>query len=144
MLPGVDGGDGHVDVGRGGIGLGAGQRSLRVLDGDLVVARIELGDRVARLDQLVLFHIDLDDLAGDARADLDQMAVDLRVVSIFAEGGVPPDPDGDQHQDHDHNHDDAPAAGLRLRRSLFLDRLGRSDWCWSCIRHVYFPPKYFL
>ena len=50
-------------------------------------------------DELVLFDVDLDDLAGDARADLNEVAVDLRVVGVFAEGGVPPEAEGDE-RDH--------------------------------------------
>ena len=38
IAAGVDGDDGHVDVGRRGIGLGAGQRGLGVLHRNLVVA----------------------------------------------------------------------------------------------------------
>ena len=101
---GVDGGDGNVDVGRRCVGLGIGQRGLRVLDGDVKVLGVELGNRVARLHHLVFYDVDLDHLPRNARADLNQVAIDLGVVSIFAVGRVPPD--GYRHRGQHH-------AGLR-------------------------------
>ena len=116
IAAGVDGGDGHVHVGRSGVRLGAGQRGLGVFHRYLVVAGVQLGNHVASLHHLVLVDIYLGNLATDARADLDQVPVDLRVVGIFAEGGVPPDADGGNHQHRHHDDDDAPAAGLAAAR----------------------------
>ena len=113
VAAGVDSDDRHIDVGRRGIGPGAGQRGLGVLHRDLVVAGVEVGDRVARLHHLVLFDVDLRNLAADARAHLDQVTVDLRVVGILAVGGAPPDAEGDEHDHHNRCNQDAPAAGLR-------------------------------
>ena len=140
IAAGVDGGDGHGDIGRGGVGLGAGKGCLRVLDGDLVVAGIELGDDVAGLDELVLLDVDLEHLAGDARTYLDEVAVDLGIVSVFAEGGAPPETGGDEREHDEDNDEDAPAPGLRLCNLSFRDRFARGR-CWTGIRHDYFPPK---
>ena len=119
IAAGVDRGDRHVDLSRGGIGLGAGQSGLGFFHRNLVVAGVQLGDHVARLHHLVFFDVDLEHLSTDARADLDQMAVDLRVVGILAVGRVPPEP-GRRQRQNDHNGDhDAPAAG-RWRRALKL------------------------
>ena len=114
VAAGVDGDDGHIDIGCRGIRPGAGQRGLGVLHRDLVVPGVEVGDRVAGLHHLVLFHVDLGHLAVDARAHLDQVAVDLRVIGILAVGGAPPDAEGNQRHHHNRGHKHAPAAGLRL------------------------------
>ena len=50
--------------------------------GDLIVLGVDLGDGLAGLDLLVVVDVDLDDLAGDARADLIEVAVDLGVVGV--------------------------------------------------------------
>ena len=135
--------DGNIHAGCRGIGRGAGKRGLGVFDGNLIVARVELNDGVARLHDLVLFHIDFHDLAGDTRADLNEVAVDLRVVSILAEGGVPPDAEGDEHRHHGRGHKNAPAAGPR-HLDLCLSSRFVGFRCWNWIRHVHFPPKYLL
>ncbi len=70
-------------------GLGAGEIGLGLLKGDEVILGIDLGDDLAGFDLLVVVDIDLDDLTGDPRADLEEVAVDLRVVGAFGEGGVP-------------------------------------------------------
>jgi hypothetical protein len=140
IAAGVDGGDGHIHVGRRGVGLGAGQSRLGVLDRNLVVRWVQLGDHVARLHHLVLLDVDLGDLARNAGAHLDQVAVDLRVVGVFAIGGAPPEPGGNQHEDRNHDSDDDSAAGVRLRDLVAIVRIDLR-WCWSKIRHVYFPPR---
>ena len=129
VAAGVDGHDGHVHVGCRGIGPGAGQRGLGVLYRDLVIARVELGDRVARLHHLVLFHVDLDHLAVDARAHLDQVAVHLRVVGILAVGGAPPDAEGDERHHHDGGHNRCPCGGTAALDLCLCDRF---VWvrCW--------------
>ena len=140
IAAGVNGGDGHIYVGGRGIGLRAGQCCLGVLDRDLVVPGVQLGDGVARINHLVLFHIDLENLPRDARTHLDQVAVDLRVVGVLGEGRMPPKPGGNQHKHDNHDHNDASAVGLRLLHLYLCVRLGR-DRCWSEIGHVYFPPR---
>ena len=94
VAAGVDGGEGTFTFARRGIGLRAGQRGLSILYRNLVVARVELGDRIARLHELVLVHVHFEHLTADARAHLDQVAVHLRVVGVLAVGGAPPDDQG--------------------------------------------------
>jgi hypothetical protein len=56
-------------------------------------------------DVLVLIHVDLDRLAVDARADLNEMAVDLGVVGIFRVRRMPVE---------------EPAATTRIRRTIMM------------------------
>ncbi len=98
---------------------GAGEVGLRLLEGDLVVLGVDLGDELAGLDLLVVVDVDLDDLAGDARADLVEVAVDLGVVGVFGEGGAPVEEGADDDQENDDGDDDelAPrflAGGLGI------------------------------
>ena len=103
-----------------GGGLRAGEVGLGLLDGDLIVLGIDLGDELADFDLLVVVDVDLDDLAGDARADLIEIAVDLGVVGVFGEGGAPvEDARADDEQDDDGD-DDELAAGLLLGGLVFL------------------------
>ena len=50
-------------------GFGIGQIGLGALDGDLVIARIDLHQPLAFLHVLVIVHIDLGHVARDTRAD---------------------------------------------------------------------------
>ncbi len=82
----VDAGDRHID-GRLDRGcLRTGEVSLRLLEGHLIVAWVDLSNRVADLYRLIVFDINLDDLAGDSGAYLIEIAVHLSVVSVLAEG----------------------------------------------------------
>ena len=135
----VDGGDRHVHVGCGGVGAGAGQYRLRIFYRDVVVPGVQLGNQIARLHHLVLFHVHIQHRPVDARTDLDQVAVHLRIVGIFAECRVPPDCDRAHYEKQDHDHDDSPAALLRLLDLCLCRR--RLAWCWCLVRHVYFPPR---
>ena len=119
IAAGIHGGNRHIHVGRRGVGLGARQSRLGVLHSDLIISRVQLGNRVAGLHHLIFIHVNLGHLACNARADLDQVAVHLRVVGAFAIGRAPPQADGNQRQYHNHGNDDASAAGLR-RRALDL------------------------
>ena len=97
----------------------AGEVGLRLLERDLIVLGVDLGDGRTDFHLLVVFHVDLDDLAGDAGADLVEVAVHLRVVGVFGEGGAPvEDARADDEQDDDGD-DDELAAGF-LRRDLFF------------------------
>ncbi len=92
----ADAGDGDVDGGLGVLSLGLGEVGFSLLDGDLVVAGIDLDDRLAGLDGLVLFDVDLEDLAADTGADLVEVAVYLGVVGVLSEGGAPVEEAGDE------------------------------------------------
>ncbi len=71
----------------------------------------------AGLDGLVVVDVDLDDLAGDAGADLVEVAVDLGVVGVFGEGGAPVEEAGADDEQDDDGDDDELAAGF-LRGDL--------------------------
>ena len=106
---GLDAGDGDVYDGLLVFGLGVGKVGLGLLESDLVVLGVDFGDGIALVDELLLLHVDMDDLAGDTRADLIEVAVYLGVVGVFGEGGAPvkePGADGDHSDDDD---DDEPA-----------------------------------
>ncbi len=130
IAAGVDCCDGHIHVGCGGVGLSAGKRGLSIFHRNLIIRRIEFGNHVSGLDDLILLDIDLENLAGDARADLNQMAVDLRVIGVFAISGAPPNAQSNQREHHDYDYDDASAAGVRLRARALIVRLG-GNGCWD-------------
>ncbi len=101
-------------------GLRAGEVGLGLLEGDLIVLGIDLGDELADFDLLVVFDVDFDDLAGHARADLVEIAVHLGVVGVLGEGRAPvEDARADDKQDDDRDHDEL-AAGLLLGGLVFL------------------------
>ena len=82
--------------------------------GDLIVLGIDLGDGRPDVDLLVVVDVDLDDLAGDAGADLIEIAVDLGVVGVFGEGGAPvEDARADDEEDDDRDDDELAARLLR-------------------------------
>ncbi len=118
---GAGGGAGDGDVGESLLvrGDGAGEVGLRLLEGDEVVLGIDLGDDLAGLDLLVVVDVDLDDLAGDARAHLKEVAIDLSVVGALREGRVPVEERADDDEENDDGDDDVFAAGL-LGRSFDL------------------------
>ena len=43
------------------------------------------------------------------------MAIDLSIVSVFGEGGTPPDSDGHERKDQDDDQKNDPATRIRLR-----------------------------
>ena len=115
----IHAGDGDVNRLLDSSGLCAGEVGLGLLERHLVVLGVDLGDGLADVDALVVFDVDLDDLAGDARADLVEVAVHLCIVRAFGVGGAPvEDARADDKQKNDRD-DDKFAARL-LRRGLFL------------------------
>ena len=107
---GLDAGDGDVDDGLLVLGLGVGEVGLGLLERDLRVLGVDLGDGIARVDELLLLDVDMDDLAGDTGADLVEVAVHLGVVGVFGEGGAPVEECGanDDHSDDDDDDELAP------------------------------------
>ena len=63
--------------------LGLGEVRLRVFDRDLVVARIEIDQRLAGFYVIGVLDVDADDGVVYARADRIEMAIDLGIVSPF-------------------------------------------------------------
>ena len=110
-------------------GLGAGEVGLGLLErrpGSRVGSISASG--CAGLDRLVVLDVDLDDLAGDARADLVEIAVHLGVVGVLGEGGAPVEEAGADDEQQDDADDDELAAGLLRRRfgSVACVTAGRS------------------
>ncbi len=93
-------------------GLGVGELGARPIDGDLVVARIQLDEDRAGLDRLVVDDRHAEDRSADARRHRRHVGVHLRIVGGFLARGEPePADDGDdRHGDRDGR--DAEAALL--------------------------------
>jgi len=51
------------------------QRAFGVLPVDPVLPRVDVNQRLALLDELIVGHVERDDIAGDARRDDDRAAV---------------------------------------------------------------------
>src|SRR6185437_5336431 len=107
--------DGHVYPGRRCCGFGAGQLGLCVLHGDLKIARVKIDDGIATVHFLVFVYIDPGDVPGNARADLGEVTVNLRIVGVFVVGGVPPDAQRDKHHGRDSDNKNASPAPGRPR-----------------------------
>ena len=74
------------------------------------------------MDGLIFLDIDLDDLAGNAGADLVQIPINLRIVRVLGKGGAPVEEAGDDgEQKHDGNDDETPAG--------FFCGWFRRRWC---------------
>ena len=69
-----------LGVGGGEIGLGCNDGGLGDVDLDLVGLLVELDEEVAFADAVVVIDVDAGDLAGDARGDEGEVAVDVGVV----------------------------------------------------------------
>ncbi len=83
----------------------------------MIVLRVEFDQQLAGLDLGVLLHMHGGDGAGDARADLVDVAVYLRIVGVFGEGGAPIPEAGSEHEQEHDGEDEDRAAGL-LGRGL--------------------------
>ncbi len=86
----------------------AGLRELRegLIEGDLIIARIEIDQRVTGFDHLVVVDIDVSDSAVDASADGVEMRIHLGIVGGFEIAGVQPieqSADPDDQQDEEEN-----------------------------------------
>ena len=82
---------GYIHPHRFIIGLSALQAGLILLHRHFEILRIDLRNQGAGLYVLILFDVDLDHLPGNPGADLDQVAIHLRVVGVFVIRGVPPE-----------------------------------------------------
>ena len=102
-------GDRDVALRRHGGGFGVGQLGARLVDRDLVVARIELDQHRAGLDQLVVVDRDLGHRAADARGNLRHVRINLRIVGRFA-ARRGPRPQARAESEQDDDADDDPNA----------------------------------
>ena len=90
----------------------------RLIERDLIVARVQFHQERPGLDTLVVIHVDGPDSAIDARRDGVQVSVDLCVIRVFETSTVevPADSGGQQHQndpaDQEGIHEAARLGGL--------------------------------
>ena len=96
---------------RHGVRFRVGELGARLVDGDLIVARVELDQQRARFDELVVVDGDRRHGAADARGDLRDVRVHLRIVRAFAAGGGP-GPDAGAEDEEQHGADDQANARL--------------------------------
>jgi hypothetical protein len=81
-------------------GLRVGELRARLVDRHLVVARIELDQRRAGLDDLIVVDRDARHRAADARRDLRDERIHLRIVGRLAARGEPqPDADAGEREE---------------------------------------------
>ena len=101
--------------------LGRPHLRARLLGRRFVIARVDPQQHVARADALVVRHIELDDLATDLGADMDDARLDERVVGGHATARVQPIGDAGGEEDETQHrggeqHATAAAQWLRRRR----------------------------
>ena len=118
----VDGSDRNVHARGDGGGLGIFKVRLGALESDLIVGRIDFYQHRSRLHVLVVLHVELDDMSGDAGADGIDVAVDLSVVGGFIAGEVAIGEESRNHKHNDGDDDRDPktrtlGARRRLRKS---------------------------
>jgi hypothetical protein len=79
--------------------------SARAIDGDLVVARIDLNEEGTAVHPIVVVDGHLDHGAADARRDLRNVPIDLRIVGRLVPARQQPDDGGndDEHGDGGRN-----------------------------------------
>ena len=103
------------------LGLGLGALGTGVVDPHLVVAGVEPQQDLARLDLLVVAHVEGQDLGGDLGRDLRPVAVDEGVVRGLELAGVEPVADGEGDQDgEDDEADDGIERLLPARHRLLF------------------------
>src|SRR5204862_6604548 len=91
--------------------VGVSQLGARLVNGDLVVARIDLDKRRIRLGLLVVLYKHAHDSAPDARRNLCHMRIHLRIVGRFLTGR-PPEPHANRDDDQDDNADERLISSL--------------------------------
>src|SRR5262249_34613812 len=86
-----------------------GELRARAIDRHLIVARVDLDEQRAGLDELVVVHGDAFDGAAHARRDLRHVPIDLRIVGRLAPAGpdVPADAGRDEEEQRQQREADA-------------------------------------
>jgi hypothetical protein len=118
LAGGVDRSDGHGDIQRLRGGFGVFKIGLGLGDGNFIVFGVNLNEDGALLDPLVIIHIDLDNVAGNARADGVKVDVGLGIVRGFVAAEVAPQKyaANEQHRGGQQNKDVSAALGFPVRR----------------------------
>ncbi len=88
LAGGIDGGNRNIHSGGDRCGLGIFKVRFGAIVGDLIVGRIDLDQHRSRSYILIVLHVELGDVAGDAGADGVHVAVDLSIVSGFVAGEI--------------------------------------------------------
>ncbi len=83
--------------------LFGGKLRLGALDGDLIRAVVQLEEKLALLDLLVVVHVDLDDATGDVAADRHRVRLHVGIIRRHETAGrqipVTAAQDGGERQD---------------------------------------------
>ena len=164
LARGVDGGDGNVDSEGLCGGFGILDVGARLIDRDLIIAGVDFGQHGAGGDVLIVIHVHVLDVAGNARAERHQVAVHFGVVRGFVARKIAPGKeDGDQQRENHHEDVHARAriraheilrarrrrlgsrTSLRYRRlcrgrGILLGRIG-GRFHFGSLWHDYFPLK---
>ncbi len=147
---GLDTRNRHVHPGRLVVGLGCFQIRLVLRHRYFVIVRIDLRDQSTGGDILVLFDGHVDDVPLDACADLDDVAIDLRVVGVFIERRMPVVEQRAHYQYGDDEEENEAASPFLLRilalllitALLLLLVLGAGPAGFRILfRHGHFPPR---
>jgi hypothetical protein len=107
--------DRHIALRRKRVGFGIGQLGARLLEGHLVVARIDLDEHVAGVDLLVVGDRHPKDGAADTRGNLRHVRIHLGIVGRLA-------PRGDPVPDRDAEHGENDEAGGNPNARLLCER----------------------
>ncbi len=92
---------GILDAGQ--LALRGGKTGLGGFQIDVVLARIDMDEEIALMDELIVANIERNDGAGDPRRDGHRIAVDIGVVGQFIAGVGEPVIIGDGNQDNGHD-----------------------------------------
>ncbi len=119
--------DGNVGLLRGHLAAGLGDLGAGLIERDLEIARIEIHQRIARLHDLIVVHINARDGAVHARADGVQVSFHLGVVGGFELPRLEPKVDADAGGDQKEQEEDGEgaAAAASDRRLGLLAGQGR-------------------
>ena len=89
--------------------LGGGKRAFGLLAVDLILPRVDMDERLALFDELVVVDVERDHHARDLRGDRDRAAVGIGIVGVLDAARRDPvikSADGEQRQHHDADDDD--------------------------------------
>ena len=97
----ADAGDIEIDLRAGQLRPGQRQAGARLIARGDVVARIDLQQQIAGMDERVVIDIEFGDVAGHFRGEGDGVAVGIGVVGAFQAAGQQPVDDAADDRQHD-------------------------------------------
>ena len=113
----IDRGNRNVDVQSLSAGFGVGQLCFGLIQRNLIILRIDFGEHRSGFHFLVVVHVDVNHVTGNARAERHQVSIHLRVVGRFVglEIFVSEKTADEQHQrDHDRDEFRVRPVGQRI------------------------------